>query len=108
MKEDWDSNLELIKSVEGNSDAEEDPVEKALLDGWDAENCLYYWQREGLFLCWLVEIRFKEEFETAREVYYRVDPNKERSSKPRRSTPLDSEGKKIPRCKSPLKNEILR
>ncbi|GAW13710.1 hypothetical protein ANO14919_030990 [Xylariales sp. No.14919] len=44
--------------------------ETDLLDDWDAKHCQFYWQTEGLFLCRLTEVVYKEIFKQARTVYW--------------------------------------
>ncbi|KAI0197866.1 hypothetical protein F4808DRAFT_473560 [Astrocystis sublimbata] len=48
---------------------QESEAETAILDAWDEENDMYYWQREGLFLCLLAELVKKPEFYEAGEFF---------------------------------------
>ncbi|TGJ75785.1 hypothetical protein E0Z10_g10955 [Xylaria hypoxylon] len=67
--------------------------ETDLLDSWDENHCQFYWQTEGLFLCRLTELVYKDTFELARKallasrnavkVYYQTGGKRE---KPRRSS----------------------
>ncbi|RWA08899.1 hypothetical protein EKO27_g6210 [Xylaria grammica] len=44
--------------------------ETDLLDDWDAKHCQFYWQTEGLFLCRLTEVVYKEIFKQARTAFW--------------------------------------
>ncbi|KAI0856931.1 hypothetical protein F4860DRAFT_528686 [Xylaria cubensis] len=44
--------------------------ERSLLDTFDETSGLFYWQKEGLFLCRLTELVHKEDFEQARLVWW--------------------------------------
>jgi hypothetical protein len=76
----------------------EDPEETELLDRWDSTYEQRYWQTEGLFMCRLTELLYKNIFEDARKAYW-ADRNRWKK---------ESE-KEVPEAKrrgSPLKNQI--
>lgn len=74
-------------------------AEMNILDEWDAVHGQLYWQTEGLFLCQLTELVYKNVFEQARKVFW-VDVNK---------TPVAKKGRRRRENppSSPLKNEHL-
>ncbi|TRX91681.1 hypothetical protein FHL15_007463 [Xylaria flabelliformis] len=105
--EEWDeaesawayrvSETEKIAFVQrGRRPYEESVEEKDLLDTFDESCGLFYWQKEGLFLCRLTELVYKESFEQARPVWW-IEVNLG-ASYVKRKKPLPS---------SPLKNEVF-
>ncbi|KAF2965483.1 hypothetical protein GQX73_g8097 [Xylaria multiplex] len=72
--------------------------ETELLDDWDEKHCQFYWQTEGLFLCYLTELVYKDIFEQARSVFWII-----RQPQPAHRRRL--KGEKLPR--SPLRNQYF-
>ncbi|KAJ8128377.1 hypothetical protein O1611_g5256 [Lasiodiplodia mahajangana] len=69
----WKKEVATLKRRELRSSQKrhnETWAETNLLDRWDSDNGQFYWQTEGLFLCRLTELVFKETFEQARKAYW--------------------------------------
>ncbi|KAI1750245.1 hypothetical protein F4782DRAFT_509788 [Xylaria castorea] len=67
--------------------------ETDLLDTFDENSGMFYWQTEGLFLCRLTELVHKESFEAVRDVW-RTEvelTNYKKGKRPRPSSPLRNE-----------------
>ncbi|KAI3324197.1 hypothetical protein HD806DRAFT_522029 [Xylariaceae sp. AK1471] len=101
IKEDWDEIIDEVRCREATNmragPPTETPEEKAFLDSWDPINDQWYWQTEGLFMCRLTEIFYKEVFENARKAYLADE---------KRSTESKKESTVAPRRGSLLKNQI--
>lgn len=99
VRRDWFKALADVKDRDarrrrfrGESWAESD-----LLDKWDPAQGRFHWQTEGLFLCRLTELVYKDIFEQARKVFW-ADVKVAAAREDRRRRP------KLP--SSPLKTEF--
>lgn len=95
----WSAQVDAMKRREGGSLAQESWDEADLLDGWDLANGQYYWQTEGLFLCRLAQVVFKDRFVSARRIYRSLNI-------PMRQNRKVVRGKKTRRRSSALRNRV--
>ncbi|KAI1188015.1 hypothetical protein F5B17DRAFT_452363 [Nemania serpens] len=95
-KNDWDVAMAKVKMRRSQRPGET-CAETDLLDEWDTTQGRFYWQTEGLFLCRLTELVYKDNFEKARKVFW-TEINLWKVNQRRR-------GRARPPS-SPLKNEV--